>query len=112
VTVLLASVPLQSAVQPSNRVLAPGVAVSVTMVSKSKLAAQVPVEQAIRAETLVTVPLPAPVIVNVSCRGLMNVAVQVARSRRPPVIRVPEIGTHGLNGGLALTEPAVPAGHV
>jgi hypothetical protein len=35
-----------------------------------------------------------------------------ATSRRPSVSRVPEIGTHGLNGGLALTQPAGPAGYV
>jgi hypothetical protein len=35
-----------------------------------------------------------------------------APSGRPSVSRVPEIGTHGLNGGLALTRPAGPAGYV
>jgi len=34
-----------------------------------------------------------------------------AGSRRPSVSRVPEIGTHGLNGGLALTRPAAPVGY-
>jgi hypothetical protein len=29
---------------------------------------------------------------------------------RPPVSRVREIRTHGLNGGLALTQPAAPTG--